>query len=392
MKRIKGFFSGINWRHWLIALCSSIALMVLSYYHNNFPLFTGENLTCFAGAEWIRNLFVEEDCTYKDFLFINTAYDRQLTTYREDDIALGNIDITDREKLLQLLILLKNTDYRYIFLDIRFEKGCESDNPAIDSALFDTINNMKNIVVARHQDVQNMKGAPIDKMAYNDYYSTITSTNFVRYQYRKRNDLTMPLYAFEELTGNSIQWKGLTYISEGHRCYNSLFLSFPPEARGGDYINQMGEDILLSDAPEDNIKRMANDKYVVIGDMVHDLHDTYSGMHAGSKMIAAAFLALLKHSHWINWWLMAFLFILYFIMTLGIFATKRWYEYIPSLQQIRVPILCFIFSILGYAAVLGCTSFLLGICFRMYVTFWLPTLWFGVFSSYITYKRNTHPA
>lgn len=387
-KNIRKLGERINWRHWLIAAASSLMLVVISYYHNNSPLFTGENLTCFAAAEWLRNAIHIDKNAYDSVLFINTAYDRQLTTHREDGIAVGNIDITDREKLCQLLLMLKNTNYRYIFLDIRFEQGCESDNPAVDSALFATISNMERIVVAKHQDIPNMDGVPADKMAYNDYYSTITSTNFVRYLYRKTDGITMPLYAFEELTGNTIEWKGLVYKSEGHICYNSLFLTFPPEKQGGDYTNQMGKDILLSDAPEENIKQMADGKYVIIGDLVHDLHDTYSGLHSGSKMIAAATLALFEHKHWVNPWLTAFLFILYFLMTLGIFATKRWYEYIPSLRNIRVPLLYFALSFLGYTAVLWCTSFMLGLCLRWYVTFWIPSLWFGVFSSYITYKRN----
>lgn len=387
-KSIRKLGEYINRRHWLVAASSALVLVVLSYYLNNAPLFTGENLTCFAAAEWIRNAIHNDDNAYDDFLFINTAYDKQLTTHREDNIPLGNIDITDREKLRQLLLLLQNTKYKYIFLDIRFEQGCESDDPAVDSALFATIRNMDRIVVAKHQDIPNMTGVPIDKMAYSDYYSTITSTNFVRYLYRKKDGLTMPLFAFKELKGDSIEWNGLFYRSEGHICYNSLFLTFPPEKQGGDYTNQMGKDILFSNAPEENIKLMADGKYVIIGDMVHDLHDTYSGMHSGSKMIAAAVSALIHHKHWVNHWLTAFLFVLYFLMTLGIYATKRWYEYIPSLSQIRIPLFYFALSFLGYTAVLGCTSFLLGLCFRWYVTFWLPSLWFGVLSSYVTYKRN----
>lgn len=362
--------------------------MFISYFFNNLPLFTGERLSSFALAEWIRSS-VSRSTDEDSVLYINSAYDRQLTTYREDGIALGNTDISDRRKLLKLLRMLEQTDYRYIFMDIRFEKGCESDDPAIDSMLFAQIEAMPRIVLVRHRDIENMKGVPLDKMAYNDYYSTITATNFIRYQFRMRGEESMPLYAYRELTGNTIERHALLFHTSAHHlCYNSLFLTFSPENRRTNYVNILGKDILQSKTPLSNLRRMADGKMVVIGDFVHDLHDTYSGLHAGPKMISAALMALMAHRHYVNWWMMTLLFILYFGLSLGMYTPRRWYDFIPFLKKVHFPLFTFALSFIGFTALLYITSFLLGLCFRLYLSFWLPSLWLTVMSFYISYKYH----
>lgn len=379
-----------NLKRYLIAASSSLLLICISYFYNNLPLFTGEKLPCFALAEWVRS-GISPSHEQDSILYINAAYDRQLTTYREDGMVLGNTDISDRYKLLQLLKLLEQTDYRYIFMDIRFEKGCESDDPTIDSLLFAKIKAMPRIVLVRHRDVENMAGVPMEKMAYNDYYSTITATNFIRYQYRMRGEMTMPLYAYRELTGNTIERHCLLFHTSGHHlCHNSVFLTFAPEDKRHNYVDILGKDILQSDAPLANIKRMANGKMVVIGDFVHDMHDTYSGLHAGPKLIASGLLALMAHRHYVNWWLALILFLLYFALTFGMYTDKRWYEYIPFLQKVRFPVMLFALSFLGFTATLYTFSFLLGLCFRIYISFWLPSIWLTLLSSYISYKHHRH--
>ena len=371
----------------MIAACSSAILLFLSYFHNNLPLFTGENMVCYACAEWIRERIKPDTTEETSVVYINTAYDRQLTTYKEDGIVLGNTDITDREKLLELLQGLQQTQYKYIFIDIRFEKGCESENPAVDSALFAQIDSMDSIVLVCHHDLKNMAGVPVRKMAYNDYYSTIT-TGFVRYPFTIKNKKTMPLYAFQELTGDSIaRHLGIFYSSAGRPCYNSLFLTFSPKQEVGS-LNIMGKYILNNEQFLSNLSQMVKGKIVVIGDLTNDLHDTYSGKHAGGQMLASALLALLNMQHLVNGWLMLFLFILYFVLTLGLLTDKRWYEYIPWIPYIRFPLLRYLLSFIGFSALFLCVSFLLGLCFRMYVTFLLPSIWFSVFSAYLNYKRN----
>ena len=61
----------------------------------------------------------------EDALFVNVAYDKQLIERHDNyGMTVGDVDITDRTKLCSFLKMLQKADsYKYIFLDVRFEKG-----------------------------------------------------------------------------------------------------------------------------------------------------------------------------------------------------------------------------------------------------------------------------
>ena len=133
----------------LISLCNTIILLFLSYVLNNQSLFTGEDLNQYAWMELIKEkVGLSEQIDYKDALFINVAYDKQLIEKNDEfGMTVGNVDITDRTKLLELLNRLTETNkYRYIILDVRFEKGFNSE---VDSSLFAKIKDMDRMITTK---------------------------------------------------------------------------------------------------------------------------------------------------------------------------------------------------------------------------------------------------
>lgn len=77
----------------------------------------------------------------------------------------GAISITDRGKLLQFLGTIANTDYKEIFLDVRFLQTAEGltsseclleTDSQTDKKLFTLISKMRNIVVATHPDISSL--------------------------------------------------------------------------------------------------------------------------------------------------------------------------------------------------------------------------------------------
>ena len=179
----------------LVSFLNVFVLLIFSYVLNNQPLFTGEDLNQYAWMEFLKNkIGLSEQVDYSDALFVNVSYDKQLIEKKDEfGMPVGNIDITDRTKLLALLNILDSTNlYRYIILDIRFEKGLDSE---MDSALFSKIKNMKRIVVANHLDVELADSCLSAKAAINDYASTIVATNFARYKFLHGKQPSLPLFA-----------------------------------------------------------------------------------------------------------------------------------------------------------------------------------------------------
>ena len=378
----------------LVSLCNVVILIVLTYILNNQSLFTGEDLDHYAWMEWIKKkVGFAKQFDNQDVLFVNIAYDKQLIE-RTDEFGMpvGNVDITDRRKLLSFLEMLHSADsYKYIFLDVRFEKGY--DVPEVDSTLFAEVRNMRNIVLANHSDIEIADSTLIDKAAISDYKATITATNFVRYKYTYNGNQSMPLYAYSDLTKRTINRYGLIYTCDGRLCYNSLFVNFPVENFGEfddenrkRYYN-LGSD-LLDNYSEEDLATLTQEKYIVIGDMIEDLHDTYSGMKPGSVITYYAFQALMNRKHFVSYSLLLFLAVLYFLISLSQFRRNSLLEQIPFVRKSHSRLLHFVLTFIGYTFLLTVVAIVLNIFADVSISILLPSMYFAIQKNIINYKRT----
>jgi hypothetical protein len=360
---------------------------------NNQPLFTGEDLDQYAWMEWIKDkLGISPDVDANAALFVNVAYDKQLVDKCDDyGMTIGNSDVTDRSKLLSLLQLLHKTNsYKYIILDIRFEKGYNV--PDVDSALFAEILSMKNIVIANHSDIELADSSLMKKAAISDYFATITKTNFARYQYNYDGVESVPLYAYHELTGNTINKHGWLYTCNSRLCYNSLFVHFPI-AKWNEYDEQqskvyynLGSDI-LDNYSDSDLKKLTEGKCVIIGNMVEDVHDTYSGLKPGSVITYYAFQELMKGRHFVNYCMMLFLAILFFLISLSLFETNPIISRLHFIRNSHSRIIHFMLDFVGYSLVLALSMIILYIIFGIATSIVLPSAYFAIQKSIIRFKQ-----
>ena len=385
------------WQRYSVIIISAIHVLVLSllsYVLNNQPVFTGEDLNHFAWIQMLKHkLGVESNEKKDDVLYINVAYDKQLIELSDEyGMPIGNTDITDRSKLLSFLQMLHTTDqYAYIFLDVRFEKGYNA--PEIDSLLYAEINSMDNIVVANHSDIEIADSALMKKSALSDYDATIVATNFVRYRYSHGGYPSMPLFAYNELTGKSINKHGFLYTCNGKLCYNSLFVDFPIEnfSEYNDENNKLyynlGSD-LLDNYTEKDIYTLTKDKYIVIGDMIEDLHDTYSGLKPGSVITFYAFRSLIENKHIVNFWLMLLMSVVYFVISISQFSHRSIFERFTFVCKSHSKLLHFTLSLLEYTTLLSIVVLILDLCWGLSTSILLPSIYFAIQRNIINYKRT----
>ena len=377
----------------LLSLCNAFLLLFITYIINNQPLFTGENLDYYAWMELLKEkIGLPKDIDTNDALFVNVAYDKQLVDKVDDyGMTIGNIDITDRSKLLSFLQSLHKTDvYKYIILDIRIEKGFNV--PEVDSTLFAEILGMRNIVIANHSDIVLADDSLLKKAAISDYYATITKTNFARYQFRCNNVESVPLYAYHDLTGKTIEKIGWFYVCNNRLCYNSLFVHFPivkwdefDELQSKLYYN-LGSDI-LENYSDDDLRTLTKDKYIIIGNMVEDVHDTYSGLKPGSVITYYSFQELMKGRHYVNWGMILFLAMLFFLISLSLFETKSILRRLPFIKNSHSRLFHFLLDFVEYTLILTFSMIVLYIIFGIAISIVLPSAYFAIQKSIIHYKR-----
>lgn len=413
-----------NKRNIIVSFIVSIFLLFAGYYGNNMPLFTGESLVSLAIMETINQCLgvgQEEDCD--SVIYINTSFDKSLIRYYDIDYdipnphptLLGNTEITDREKLIKILKLLKNVDYKYLIIDSRFEEGRESDSYVFDSitgkkektddVLFSLINQLDRVVVATHHDVKLINKELEKKAALADYKATVTATNFVRYEYFDSIPY-IPLAVYNDLNKRSnrdtvachipfgVSWlKQFAYYTQGcNLCYNSLFLDFQIDNKEHSFLNKnsmfrnleyynLSKDILY----EEDIVNNFTGHYVIIGNYLEDLHDTYAGPQSGCVIIYKALKALEKQKHVVSWIEMVLLLFMYF--SISLFIMNGW-NLLDFFKKTNNPLLNFMIDISSFTLIFGIfhvVEYMLG---RTSLSFTIPIMIFAAMKTYVLLRKK----
>ena len=416
----------------VISIAISFFLIICGYFFNNAPLFTGESLESYAKSEWFHYFFKQEEKHESDVIYINTSYDKELIPFGEKYVSgeglnlRGNTEITNRETLCNLLSCLKRVDYKYLIIDIKFVEGLENDKRILDSSgdsiyidqkLVELIRSMNNVIVATYQGAKLFDKSLNQKAALAEYWATATATNFVRYEYFDSIP-SIPLYVYNDLQkqkGNDTIvchypfglkcLKRLSYYTQGNSlCYNSIFLDFQiseknrtpfGEISGSCDISRcdvynMGKEIVYQDDPDINsvelLQSICKDRYVIIGNIKEDVHDTYAGPKPGPEILYHAIKALEEGKHRVSLIEMLILFCIYIIICYSIITRKSYIHYIPKLKEKKNKLLNFVLNLFSYAIILETFEFILYSIDRTSFSFAIPMLVFTLLKLYKDYK------
>lgn len=318
----------IHERRRLLALSviTSAVIILFTYVMGNsgYPL-PGETGALKQITDYKKFLGMQLDNVPDSVLFINVCYDKMLVPYEENEMPVGSTVITDRQRLLQFLTKAKAANnYRYIFMDIFFQEGLQSD---YDSALFRTISTMDRIIIPKHKGMNLCDSSLYQKAANADYATTWQALTFSRYQFIHDNEASVALKIYEDRCQGDIErhMGGLWYTDRGRLCQNSATLLLPiritgslideeSQARERNYI-YLGADLLDLDEVMPVSEQIA-DKFIVIGDFKNDKHSTFLGAQPGSSIVFNSYIALTQGAHLVNWPYMAILFVIYIVIGL----------------------------------------------------------------------------
>ncbi|MDE6859551.1 MAG: hypothetical protein K2J65_03970 [Duncaniella sp.] len=310
-------------------------------------------------------------------LYLNVAYDKALTPVIDDfGDTIGSVAITDRERLLHLLEVAANADYRFFVLDVRFETGM---NTSVDSALWAAMAYLPRFAYSAHSDGGNAADSTTHHAAaISDYGATLT-TGFTRWQYLQDVGASMPLVVYRTIDGGDIKRHGWFYTDKGHLCRNTLFIPLPsnmllPERPDGQVrYPLLGSQVMRwnSDA---ELAEMMKDRIVVVGDFENDMHDTYIGSVPGPALITCAYGELHHGRHLVNWWFTLLIWITYAAICFRVLsATSIWQRFA---WVKRHPTVGTLLSFVGWEFVLTVISIAMYLIFaESFITF-LPALTF----------------
>lgn len=370
-------------------------VLILCYIIDNLPYsFVGE-ATLGQNIEQIKSYFgFSVDSVPDDIIVINVAYDRQLVNINDDfGLPKGNIDVTDRHKLLTLLQKAKETRYKYIMLDVTFQDGYDTE---YDSLLFNEILQTKNIVIAKSENFILADSILLSKARYSDYSIHISESNFVKYDYIRNGEATFPYQAYLDLKQNKISSFGPLYFFNGRLARKSVVLKLPiklwnefsEDSIGNNKVHSLkyynlGTDILDTDI---DLKELFNDKIVIIGDVSeNDLHDTYLGKIAGPVINLNAYYALINDNLSIPFPGIILLFLIY--MGISYYLIKRYsiFNIIPYFKRFKSKTFKFLLSFLSLSFIFSILGFFGYLIMGMEVDILVPSLYFTLFGYIVSY-------
>ena len=371
-----------------LSVLTSTVIIIFTYVMGNsgYPL-PGETGALKQITDYKKFLGMQIGNVPDSILFINVCYDKALVPYEENEVPVGNTIITDREKLLQFLTKAKEANnYRYIFMDVFFEEGMETE---YDSALFNTIISMDRIVIPKHKGVNMCDSILYQKASNADYATTWQALTFSRYQYIHDEDESVALKIYQDRFGSDIKkhWGGLWYTDNGRLCQNSATLLLPIRIMGSllDEEGQVRErnyiylsaDLLDLDEVMP-VSEQIDDKLIVIGDFKSDVHSTFLGPQPGSSILFNGYIALSQGAHLVNWLYMGILFVIYIIIGLFYLSGHSFSSMCAN------PWLSIVLSFLSTATVFLIIA-LIASWYDIAFNMWVPTT---VYSLYDTFMQK----
>ena len=339
-------------------------------------------LNLFKHIQKYKDKWSKWDEDFENVEFVNVGYDKSLVPVLKYDKWLGDEAITDRRKLCHFLDKIKDVDYKYLIIDVMLTESYEKE---LDDSLFFRINNMKRVVVARDKEGGICSG--LESKSASAVLKSHLGDNFTRFEYsdkiasiplyvyndiRRDNgmDLVTPHKCFESMTESRLK-NALNFFSiytQGTSlCQNSIFLAFDSYQYDGNfrkdiggygeekqYARSLGRDILGK--VDFDFNKEFGGKYIVIGDLVNDVHDTYMGSKPGSVILMKALKLLDDQKHLVNAWFVALLIVIYYFISMAwltdfYFFKKYLWNHLSATAR-------FLLSFVSYGCILWIISFI----------------------------------
>lgn len=376
----------------------AIAILCLCYLFNNIAYSPLLSTTKYSILEPFYRATHNTSADLEDAVFVNVSYDKMLIT---DTVEVPDTNrkraVTDRKRLLDFLKKVENTNYRYLFIDIRFE---QNECSHYDSALTEQLLKMRDVAIAKHWDMGSNHPYPMTDSRmeplgfYCDFDDSRSNAGFYKYRYLQNGGNSIALEMYRHETARSITRHGSLYFDGCKLCQNARFLTIHTSMENecqDDYEQNYWHlpELLFDSLCWNSFRDDVSGKYLIVGDMKEDMHDTYAHAQPGAYLHYLGFKSLTNGKHIVRWWYVLLLLLVYFFISYTTLQglrkeNTRWH---PLQWIAQRPLLHFLCSLLGYTFILSLLSTLLYLLFDIAYNVMIPSFCFALISHYVQFKR-----
>ncbi len=379
-------------------LCG-LGILALSWLYHNYDFsFTIED-------KFLKKVFLWKDKIYSsppgnkaDFVFINTGKDLALV---DDTVDYGNVSVSDREKIYQLIHFIDSVPDQPVFtvIDIQFYYPY-TIKPEIDSLLGNILANNERMLIPILKDGNDKYIPPLykGKYAYSDYRTY--GPNFNKFRILNHEAVSsIPIVMHESI--NKVKYKDhIWYATCNNRlCLSAVWPSYylknsditgirnvnnvqgvvvdrvvenESEKPFAKYYN-IGEILFDLDANPGSYRDYFKDKIIFIGNFEQDQHTTPVGKMAGPVLLANIYLSLLNDQH-----IIGTTFIIFILLAFTGLSYIALYDKIPEVKfNFKFMFSSFLVKFIrGYISYFGCLfvlSILALVIFNVQLGLFLPS-------------------
>lgn len=386
----------------LLSFFSGIVILFITWVYQNsdFSRAVEDRLFKQLSFLWEFQSFAKPKYT-AGIVFINTGKDLELV---EDTVDYGNITVSDRTKIYQLVKLINGTSQKPLFtvLDIQFYYPY-SINPQIDTLLGQELGKNKRLIIPVLKNANGEYKKPLYDAQYASSDYRTFGIRFNKFKILNQESIKSIPVRLDELVNNSIykdRW--LFATCNGKLCLSAIWpgyylnndnimatenvttLENIRKEDGGknkkkvftQYYN-LGEILLLDlEADLENASKFFKNKIVIIGNFQEDIHITPVGKMSGPVILANIYLSLLNKQHIISY---GFLFTL--LIAFSALSYVAWFSKMPKLKVNEKLLPSYLSKFIRkYVTYLGCMfllSFISIFFFNVQVVLLLPSFIFA---------------
>ncbi|HXB45282.1 MAG TPA: hypothetical protein VNV85_14550 [Puia sp.] len=384
----------------LLSCLSGFVVLGVTWIYQNYNFtFSVEDGFISQLSQWKYKYFSSKPEHNADFVFVNTGKDLALV---DDTAGSGNIAVSDREKIYQLLHFIDSLPKRALFklIDLQFYYRYNI-NPRIDTLMQNELDKSNDLIIAILPDDKDKDTykAPLyrAKYGYSEYVSYGSGIN----KFRIFNHTTVhsiPRIMDETINGTVYKDDGLLATSNGHLCMSAVWPSYylnDLDLKNNKYLPHaqyyaLGDLLTGIHASPGDYADIFAGRILIVGNFELDTHSTPVGTMPGSVIVADIYLSLLNLQHIVSYW-----FLLVQLVVFSGLSYLAWFSKVPEVK-LRFN---FIFSphlvnfIKSYISYFGCMFFLslLGLLlFNIQIALFLPSFIFSIIE-YFRQKKYLPP-
>ncbi len=397
----------------LLSFLSGLIIFFITWMYQNSSFSRSVEDKFFKNVSllWKYQLLSDPDKT-ADLVFINTGKDLDLV---EDTIDYGNIAVSDRSLILQLVqhINAARQKPNYTVLDIQFYYPYSKDI-AIDTLLANELKNNNKILIPILRNGSEYK-APLYPATYgsSDYVTYVG--NFNKFRILNQDSIkSIPVRMDEEINGTvyhdswlfarcngrlslSAMWPG--YFINNDSVMNvwndtSTLVKnigdehiYTSKKRISTAYYNIGELILDLSVNPANRETYFKNKIVIIGNFQEDVHTTPIGKMSGPVILANLYLSLINRHHIISpgW-------VIILLIVFSVLSYIAWFSGMPKVKLSEDAFPPYLLRLIQkYITYFGCMFLLAMISFFIYkvqVALIFPSLLFAEIEMRHKTKRN----